>query len=448
MDESTASQPGVELDNTVQITQMPEWVVAPDDVTAPTVDQSGNIPPLTPTSNQELGIDNLAGADQDGINAESASQRSLALFSEEKGKFDSGIKSTTTANYVLDRYARDAEKSGQQDHPFASMSSEGAAALLLRLSALESGSGEDAQLNSALHRKLKQRIDDDPKAAKVFYEEQFATLTPEQFITNVEAVTLALSSSEWVSGHQLRQLLEKSQELKGMGTIDSPQLETQIEQLDAEYRRRALVLEELASISEEDVNVAINQASSLEATSNITGLVRDGDTLTVESTTAAGELTQVEVKKPNLTRLFFLMSMADAIMGTRVLEQVGGKLAGVAISPLLEKWGIDPAYFNETMGFEQQYAAFDQHLEVMSDQQCEQFFSASLERRILPEVLRGCHPDHIKNIFDPAGTKVFRSRTPGVFNGHLLSQTLVDRMRASLSTRQRADLKIPDSQTK
>lgn len=197
-----------------------------------------------------------------------------------------------------------------------------------------------------------------------------------------------------------------------------------------------------------DTDAAKLDLSKLSSKSPIEVIVvsKDEEKLVVQTTTPEGEKVETEVKKPVLVKMMLLMTISNALLGTKNLEQLGIGLLKAGIAPILEKWGIDPSFFLDSMNY-QQYDVFDQMLDTMTDEQCEELFSKSVDNKSLPALLQQVHPDHLKKIFNPAGTEKFDSRTLFTSNEHQLPQELVDRMYAALTPRQRADLHIPEAKT-
>lgn len=372
-------------------------------------------------------------------------------FAQAQKDFANGISGEDGINYVFSRYERESKEAGLTENPFAPLSSESSAALLLRIDQLIDGQ-PDMKIDGDTLSSLRQRITTDASAAKLYFAERSASMTNEQMMLEADLASKAIQSGEDISGHQLRVLLERANE---MGVTPSEQTDSEFAEnvavLRKEYDKHTAQFEgAIVAIKETDSSTEQSVAAAFFAGVNkveVSKVTNDGESLVVQSTTPDGNQVETTLKKPDAIKTFLSMALSDALLGTRKLEQVGGEVLRTSLSPILEKWGIDPSFFFDTMNYGK-YEVFDQFLNTLTTDQCEQFFKKALETGSLPKILEQCHPKHIKKIFNPDGTQKFGSHSAFSPDIHSLPQDLVEKMRASLTDRQKTSLRLPEAKVK
>lgn len=378
---------------------------------------------------------------------EDLQKQSEQVFTQERQVYLHGIRTPDGINYVLERYSREAQQKGSTDNPFDPLSPESAAALMLRIDEL-SAIPADAGPNEQLRHDLQQRINEDPAAAKLFYTERYAALTQEGTAQEIAVTAEAITAGESVAGHQLRILLEKSNELTALEGERLPNgFAENLSKLQEEYKKRGELCGRVAEVVKSmdgEIEVDLNALFvGTDKAVQVSAVQREGETLTVTTTTDEGAQIKTEIKKPDTLKLLLVMLVSDSLLGTKNLEKAAGHIVLMKLSPLLEKWGIDPTLFLDTMNYGR-HEVIDQVFETMTDAQREQFFTNSMENGSLPAVLEQCNPDHRKKIFNPNGTQRFGSTSFLGIDKYLLPQELVDKMYSSLTARQREDLRIPE----
>lgn len=375
-----------------------------------------------------------------------AQDKKAATFAQERTIFNK-ISQISTVNLVLEKYQRQAQEAAAAGNPYSQLGSESAAALLLRINELKQANDE-TPVNSELYQALIDRVNNDPSAAELYYTERFENLTSGQLVQEVASAAAAIAEGASVPGHQLRILMEKSEELKLAADADSAsELTKNLDALRAEEQKRTGVIQAMVDTFD---SVKPNSADPDLASEFFTKtglkaevISRDDDSLVVKSIAPDGENHTTEITKPKLLRTLLASVASDVLFGTNILQKRGSEVLKASIFPLLEKWGIDPSLFLDAMNYKQ-YDVFDQMFDIMTDQQCEDYFRKSLDNQTLPTVLKQIRPEHVLKIFHPGETQEFITRTSIIPKKHVLTSELVNDMYKSLSANLRRELFIPE----
>ncbi len=385
-----------------------------------------------------------ASASESEVETERSDQHPNMAASMEDVKTSYASLTPTSVDAYLDRIIRQAGQDNAPANPFLALDSEAAAALLLRVATLQQMEPSH-QIDPSVLSELTHRVNADPDAAKAYFSERYSDLNKDTIGAELELAAGAIATGEPLSGHQLRILVEKGDELVIADTSEQSEKHAlALTELKEELAKRADTLSAIA----QDLPPTTDHSPELDSTALSSNnadisVQNDGDKLIVTTKSPDGTETHAEISRPESIKSFLVLLASDSLMGTKNLERMGTEVLRQTIIPWLKSKGVDASFLLDTMRYDK-YEVFDQFLATLSDDQCKQFFAKAVDNGSLFTMLEQCNPNHIKNIFNSDGTKPFGATSLFSEGKHTLTQDLVELMRQSLTSRQRAVLRVPD----
>lgn len=312
---------------------------------------------------------------------------------------------------------------------------------------LQQRPGEIIQLG--VYDQLRTNVLENPLAAGQYFAEKYADMDAKSLSTEIQQVAKASQEQKPLEGSQLYALLEASN--RNDPALSEPDAVEAIAQLNAELDGRKTtavsISNSIIESTESDLAEIVGDSAKI---SNVERVGEAIEIMTSDSSDSenkvAVKITQAELWTATLSIMFFRKLLGDGNIGTLLEGPVGEKFS----KPALLKLGLQPEQIEvlSRQFAKGNYETMDRFLRYSNSKQIESMFEDSIKNNTAFEIVQQLHPDHLKKIFDPSGTKKFGRVSSNFFNtdDHLeLSQELVDKIYNQLTDAQKNELKIAKS---